>query len=81
MWFDRFDIVEAHYWYCSHYYNGMGSGLYARLCRIGKYFRPAPLSNGPSTENAWRIYNALEIKAGRKRTHYRVLPTGEARLA
>jgi hypothetical protein len=80
MWFDRFAIVEAHYWFCVNYHNGMTCDLYARLCRIKEYFQPGILSNGPSTEEACRIYNALEIKAGYKRTHYRMLSSGEARL-
>jgi hypothetical protein len=81
MRFNRSAIVEAHYWFCADYYGSMGCKLYARLCRIEEYFQPGILSHGPSTEEACRIYNALEIKAGYKRTHYRMLPSGEARLA
>lgn len=79
MYFDRFDIVEAHYWFAVHYHDGQGSDLYARLCRIGRYFSPGR-SDGPSTENACVIYNALERKHGHKRTHYKMLPTGKAHL-
>ena len=80
MYFDRWDIVEAHYWFAVHYHGGQGSDLYARQCRISRYFSPSILSNGPSTENACVIYNDLERKHGHKRTHYKMLPSGEARL-
>jgi hypothetical protein len=80
MYFDRFDIVEAHYWFASDYHGGQFSELYSRLCRIGRYFKPGACQCGPSSENACRIYNALEEKLGHKRTHYKMLPSGEARL-
>lgn len=34
MYFDRFDIVEAHYLFCLDYYNGQTCPLYARLCKL-----------------------------------------------
>lgn len=80
MWFDRWDIIEAHYWFAVHYHGGQWSELYARQCRISRHFRPSILADGPSSENACRIYNALELKHGFKRTHYKMLASGEARL-
>jgi hypothetical protein len=80
MYFDRWAIVEAHYWFAVHYHGGQFSELYAKQCRISRYFRPSVLSSGPSTEDACVIYNNLELKYGHKRTHYRMLPSGEARL-
>ena len=59
MYFDRFDIVEAHYWFCTDYHEGQSSEKYERLCRISQYFTPGACSNGPSTENAQEIYNEL----------------------
>ena len=50
MFFDRFDIVAAHYAFCSDHHGGMGSELYGRLSRIGRYFRPGA---------AWRGYDSL----------------------
>ena len=80
MFFDRFDIVEAHYWFAVHYHGGQFSELYAKTCRISRYFSPGIMANGPSSKNACRIYNNLELKHGYKRTHYKMLGTGEARL-
>lgn len=80
MYFDRWDIVEAHYWFATHYHDGQFSDLYAKQCRISRYFRPSILSNGPSTENACEIYNNLEIRAGHTPTPYQVLECGDARL-
>ena len=59
MIWDRWDIVEAHFWFCVAYHGGQGCPLYARQCRISAYFTPSPLSFGPSTENALAIYEAL----------------------
>lgn len=60
MYFDRFDILDAHYWYCTHYHTGQFSGEYARLCRIWNMgFTPGRLANGPGSENAQAIYDAL----------------------
>ena len=80
MYFDRWDIVEAHYWFAVHYHSGQFSELYSKLCRVSRYFSPGIASNGPSSENACVIYNDLELKNGHKRTHYKMLPSGEARL-
>lgn len=41
MYFDRFDIVEAHYAFSCDYHSGMFSDLYKRSCRISKYFTPS----------------------------------------
>jgi len=58
-YFDRFDIVDAHYWFCVDYHTGQRSHLYARQCRISGYFKPSPLATGPATENAQAIYDNL----------------------
>ena len=81
MYFDRWDIVEAHYWFAVHYHGGQFSDLYAKLCRISRYFKPSILSNGPSSENACEIYNNLERKHGHDLTPYTVLECGEAELS
>ncbi len=80
MEFNRFDIVEAHYWFCVHYHSGQFSELYAKQCRISRYFNPGALSDGPSSENACEIYNNLERGHGHAPTPYVVLSSGEARL-
>ena len=62
MYFDRLDIVEAHYLYCTHYHGGQWSDLYARLCRIltKLKFRPSPVFRYESlSENAQVIYDNL----------------------
>jgi hypothetical protein len=60
MYFDRHDIVEAHYCYCMDYHGGQGCPLYAKLCRIGRYYRPRPnLSYDTLGDNAREIYDNL----------------------
>lgn len=64
MYFDRFDIVEAHYAFACDYHDGQSSYLYAKLCRISKYFTPSPMFRGfeSLSENAKEIYNNLVEK-------------------
>lgn len=66
MFFDRFDIVEAHYAFACDYHSGQWSELYAKLSRISKYFTPSPLWRGfeSLSENAQEIYNNLVAKHG-----------------
>lgn len=60
MYWDRCDIVEAHYLFCCDYHEGQWSGLYAKLCRIGKYFEPSHVFNYDTlTENGQVIYDNL----------------------
>ena len=68
MYFDRFDIVEAHYWFCADYHEGQWSDKYARLCRIGDYYTPGPLHKGYGSlsENAREIYDNLTEQEGRR---------------
>ena len=63
MYFDRWDIVDAHYWFCVNYHGGMDSRLYFRQCRISGYFSPAPSADGPESENAQAIYANLVEQA------------------
>ena len=62
MYFDRFDIVAAHYAFYSDYHEGQWSRGYSRLCRISKYFRPSPLWKGLESlsENGKEIYRSLQ---------------------
>ena len=64
MYYDRFDIVEAHYWWNADHHEGQWSPGYARLSRIGHYFQPSPLASGPSAGNAQEIYDALCVRDG-----------------
>jgi len=61
MYFDRFEIVEAYYAFCCDYYSGQGDKLYARLCRIRKYYKPSPMFKGYEslTDNSQAIYDNL----------------------
>ena len=59
MYWDRFDIVEAHYLFLIHYHEGQWSEKYSRLSKITTYFKPAP-SGVTLTENGQEIYNNLE---------------------
>jgi hypothetical protein len=64
MYFDRFDIVEAHYAFCCDYHDGQWGELYRKACRIIKYFKASPLWKGfdSLSENGKEIYNALVEK-------------------
>ena len=64
MYWDRFDIVEAHYAHAMDWHGGMRSKLYEKMCRIGQYFKPSPLWMGyrSLTDNGKEIYQALEKK-------------------
>jgi hypothetical protein len=64
MEFNRYDIIEAHYWFCADYHEGQWSEKYQRLCRISRYFSPGACSNGPSNENSQAIYDDLVAKEG-----------------
>ena len=67
--FDRFSIVIGHYMFCMHYHGGQNSALYARMCRIGRYFN---LGVGWKDRYLWEeeneialmVYNQLEQKHG-----------------
>ena len=68
MYFDRFDIVAAHYAFYSENYCGQTDPFYARLCRISKYFQPSPLWNGfkSLSENGKEIYRQLQERNGQE---------------
>tara|TARA_R100001443_G_scaffold115470_1_gene133309 strand:+ start:974 stop:1174 length:201 start_codon:yes stop_codon:yes gene_type:complete len=61
MYFDRFDIVEAHYWHAVDSHGGQASPLYAKLCRISRYYNPGCGHRGfdSLTDNGKEIYNSL----------------------
>lgn len=57
MYFNRFDIVEAWYLALSECHSGQWSREYARLSRMGRYFRPSPMLSVESlSDNAYEIY-------------------------
>jgi hypothetical protein len=64
MYFDRFDIVTAYYFYFIDFHNGQWSIEYQRLCRITGYFNPSPLLNSieDCNENTIAIYNNIATK-------------------
>lgn len=67
MYYDRFDIVTAHYLFYSHYHSGMFSTFYKRLCRILDYFKPSPLMSYDiemHEPNVQYIYQNLVEKHG-----------------
>lgn len=61
MYFNRFDIVEAHYMYYTNYHGGMHTTEYARLSKILTYFTPSPLlrTEDDLEENSRMIYDSL----------------------
>ncbi len=66
MYFDRFDIVSAHYAFCADYHGGQYSELYAKLGRIGNYFTPGMGWCGYDSlsENGQVIYDNLVESLG-----------------
>lgn len=72
--FDRFAIVDAYYWYFTHYHNGMHSPEYARLCKMQRYYKPSSLASMPSSVESATIYNQLQERNGYKPTGWMVLP-------
>lgn len=63
MFFDRFDICEAHYLYYLEWHAGQASREYEKLSRMHRYFRPSPLlSYDNLTENSKEIYDNLVRK-------------------
>lgn len=63
-YYDRFDIVEAHYVYLSDYHSGMTSPEYKRLSKLSRYFNPRYSLSGFESlnQNAQAIYEALVKK-------------------
>ncbi len=61
MYFDRFDIVEAHYAHAVDYHDGQTSDLYVKQCRISRYFKPGGMWKGYDSlsDNGKEIYDAL----------------------
>lgn len=61
MYWDRFDICEAWYMYCTHYHSGQWSYLYRKLSQlIYLKFKPSPLLCFDSlSENGKEIYASL----------------------
>lgn len=64
--YDRFDLLEAIYIYCSLYHYGQGCPLYKRLCRVlALGFRPsaacASLDVGRQTETVQILIKKMEI--------------------
>lgn len=62
--YDKFDIVDAHYWFAADHHEGQGSALYARLSRLSAIFEPSSIAHGPGSENAIEIYNNLCSREG-----------------
>jgi len=59
MYFDRFDIVAAHYVFYSDFHGGQWSREYARPSKISTYFHTSGMDYDKLTENGKEIYNNL----------------------
>ena len=61
MEFDRWDIVEAHYWHAVLWHGGQTSDLYKKQCRISRYYNPGLCHKGYEhlSDNAREIYGQL----------------------
>ena len=64
--FDRFDIVEGYYWWLNDHHEGQWSKGYENLCRVGRYFKPSTLSEGPESDQANEVYDSLCMRHGCK---------------
>ena len=65
MYFDRFDIVEAHYMFYSQYHEGQFSDKYRKLSLIQQVYRPGLYGwsdRNDLNENARAIYDNLVAK-------------------
>jgi hypothetical protein len=65
--FDRFQIVLAHYVFCLLNHGGQTCPLYARMCRISRYFKPGMRPENLRSEGneiALSIYENLCEKHG-----------------
>ena len=63
MYFDRFDVLSAHYLYWSENHTGQFSDGYERLCRCLKHFKPSVMFDYDSlSDNGKQIYSNLELK-------------------
>jgi len=63
--FDRFQIVFGHYVFYMLWHGGQGCPLYARMCRIGRYYSPglSPENlHSEGNEIALEVYKGLCIK-------------------
>ena len=54
---DRFDRLDALYWYCADHHRGQYSAEYRVLCAVGTIFRPSPMAHGPDSAEAIAAYN------------------------
>lgn len=65
MWFDRFDICEAHFVFAMLWHEGQGSATYGKFAQLERMrFRPSPSLSEPKDlgDNAREIYRQLVIK-------------------
>lgn len=71
MFFDRFDIVQAHRMFYRDYHEGQYSDSYRKLCRIDEYYQPSLSESWYNYEdlndNAKYIYDALVERHGYER--------------
>lgn len=65
--FDRFQIVLGHYVFCMFHHGGQTCPLYARMCRIGRYYKPGMRGeslDNPDNSLAREVYENLCRKHG-----------------
>lgn len=78
--FDRFQIVLGHYVFCMLWHGGQTCPLYARLCRIDRYFKPGYRGlclDNPENEMAKEVYYNQCLKHGFHTNLWRSPSTGE----
>lgn len=64
MYFDRFDICEAHYMFAMLWHDGQGSRTYAKFAQLERlHFHPSPLLSQPKDlePNSREIYKQLVV--------------------
>jgi hypothetical protein len=61
MFFDRFDIMSAHYAFYCDFYSGMSDVFYMKLCRIQKTLTVSPMWKGFESLSDNGKWNMLEV--------------------
>lgn len=69
MYFDRFDICEAWFFWLQHHWsfgmnNGRDNTYYQRWCKLSEYYNPGMGARDVESENAKEIYKNLCQKEG-----------------
>jgi hypothetical protein len=54
--YEAADLIIAAYYHAANYYSGQWSPLYARLCAMGKIYKPGPFADLESEGDGVRMW-------------------------